>query len=331
MFRKTLAIDFGTTKTVVVTPDNGVIYNEPSIVAVNTISNKVTAIGDDAEKTVGKTPENISIVYPIKEGVISSPRVATAVLAYLIARVSSRAKLFKPDVVLSIPVGITSVEKRAMYEAGISAGARDVYLVPSLLCAAYGTEMDIDSPFGNTLLSIGGGITEIGIMSLGGLVLSNATRIAGMSITENIITYVKKHYQLIIGYSMADNIKLQIGNAQRVEEQKEIEVRGRDAASSMPRNIILKTNDLVDAIHPTVSSITVMIRQIMEKTPPELSSDIVDAGIMVCGGTAQLPNIASVLTKNIGVTFYTADKPDLAVAKGLEKIIQTPDLLALYK
>jgi rod shape-determining protein MreB len=331
MFRKTIGIDFGTTKTVVIGPENDIIYNEPSVVAINTINNKVIAIGYEAQKTIGKTPENISIAYPIKEGVISSPRIAAAVLSYLIASILKGTRLFKPDLVISIPVGITSVEKRAMYEAGIAAGAREVFLVPSLLCAAYGVDMDISNPFGNTIISIGGGITEMGIMSLNGLVLSDSIRVGGVNITESIITHVKKSHQLLISFAMAENIKIEIGSAIKTESQKEIEVRGRDASSSMPRNLILKTNDIVDAIKPSLMHIIVMIKQIMEKTPPELSSDIVDAGVMICGGSANLANISSVITKSIGVSFYTSEEPQMAVPRGLKEIIKVPDLYSSYK
>ena len=331
MLRKVIGVDFGTTKTVVVGWDGTILYNEPSIVAINTISNKVIEIGNEAQKTVGKTPENISIAYPIKEGVVSSPRVAAAVLSYLIAKILKRNKLFKPDLILSIPVGITSVEKRAMYEAGITAGAREVYLVPSLLCAAKGVNMDVSSPFGNTILSIGGGITELGIMSLNGLVISDSVRIAGNNLTESIIGYIKKHLQLLVGYSMADMVKTSVGSAIKENKQIEIEVRGRDATSNMPKNIIIKTNDIVDPIKPQITSIITMIKHVMEKTPPELSSDLVDAGIMICGGTGNLPNLSTVLTKSIGVSFYTAEDPELSVAKGLQKIISQPEVYTIYK
>ncbi|MEI7603432.1 MAG: rod shape-determining protein [bacterium] len=331
MFRKTIAIDFGSVKTVVVGEGGDILYQEPSIVAIDSISNKVIAIGEEAQKTIGKTPENIAVAYPIKEGVISSPRVAAAVLSYIISKISKKNRLFKPDLILSIPVGITSVERRAMYEAGMAAGAREVYLVPSLLCAALGSEMDINSAFGNTIISVGGGITEMGIMSLGGLVLSNSTRLAGISITESIITHIKKHHQLIIGFSMGEIVKTKIGNAIRVDEQLEVEVRGRDATTNMPKNIVLQTNDIIDAIKPTLMNIVVMIKQIMEKTPPELSSDLVDAGVMVAGGSAMLPNIASVFTKSIGVSFYVADNPALLVAEGLQLIIKQPELYTTYK
>jgi len=331
MLRKTIAIDFGSVKTIVVSDSGEILYNEPSIVAIDSITNRVIAIGDEALKTVGKTPENITVAYPIKEGVISSPRVAAAVLTYIIAKVSKRNRFFKPDVILSLPVGITSVERRAMYEAGVSAGAREAYLVPSLMCASFAVDMDINTPFGNTILSIGGGITEMGIMSLGGMVLSNSTRIAGNNITDAIISHVKKHYQLLIGSAMAESIKLRIGNCMRVEDEKEIEVRGRDAANNMPRNITLKTNDVVDSIKPVLMNIIVMIKQVMEKTPPELSSDIVDAGVMVCGGTALLPNISTLLTKSIGVSFFIADEPDLVVAHGLQKIVNDSAFYSNFK
>ena len=331
MFRKVIAVDFGTTKTVVVGNNGDILYNEPSIVAVNTVSNKVIAIGLEAQRTVGKTPENITIAYPVKEGVISSPKVASAVLSYLIAKILKNNKFFKPDLILSIPVGITSVEKRAMYEAGMSAGAREVFLVPSLLCAANGVDMDISSPFGNTILSIGGGITELGIMSLNGLVISNSIRTGGINITESIVNYIKKHLQLSVGYAMAENVKMTIGNSLKVDDQKDIEVRGRDTSTNMPKTILLKTNEVVEPIKGNIMGVIVMIKQVMEKTPPELSSDIVDAGIMVCGGTANIPNICAVLTKNIGVSFYPAEEPELAVARGLQKIINQPEIYSSYK
>lgn len=331
MFRKTIAVDFGTTKTIVVKSDGEVEYNEPSIVAINSLSNKVLAIGEEAQKTVGKTPENVSIAYPIKQGVISSPKIASAVLSYLISKVLKGNRFLKPDLILAIPVGITSVERRAMYEAGISAGAREVYLIPSLLCSAYGVDMDINSAFGNTILSIGGGITEMGIMSLGGLVISNSIRVGGMDITENIISHIKKNFQLSVGYSMAETIKFEIGNALKDNNPKQMEVRGRDATTSMPKNIMLNSNDIVDAIKPSIINIISMIKQIMEKTQPELSSDIVDAGIMVCGGTAGLANINNVITKSIGVSFYTVEEPSMAVAKGLQHIIRLPELYTTYK
>jgi rod shape-determining protein MreB len=271
---------------------------------------------------LGKTPVDIDIVRPLKNSVLSNYRAAEQLLKYLIGFGTSKVSFVKPDVVLSVPSVITSVEKRALEEAALNAGAGEVYLFPSSYLGALGSGLDIEKPFGNMIVNMGGGTTETAVLSLNGIVISNSSKQASLALNEALVNYFKKIYGLIIGEMMAEKIKTNLCSAIVVDNQKELEVRGRDATTGMPRNIVVKTNDLHEAIKPVLNQIIISIRSVLERTPPELSSDIVDTGIVVCGGGVLLDNFTNLLVKALGIPVVIAESPEHCTAIGIKKIIE---------
>lgn len=320
--KKIIGIDFGTTKSRIVLPQKGLIFEQPTIIAIEKPTKKIISVGFSAEEMVGKTPAEIEIVRPVKNSVLSNYRASESFLRFLINESVGRFSLSKPIVVLAVPSVITSVEKRALEEAALNAGASDVYLFPISYLAALGSGMEIEKPFGNMIVNIGGGTTESAVLSFNGIVVSNSTKIASQSINESIINYFKKMYGLVIGEAMSERIKIVICSAISIDNQRELEVRGRDASTGMPKSVMVKTNDLVDAIRPILSQIIMSIRSVLEKTPPELSSDIVDNGIMMAGNGIMLDNLTTLFVKALGIPVVTSDDPEHATALGLQKIIE---------
>lgn len=328
MLKKKIGIDLGTSKTVIYSYENGIVFNEPTIIAIDNISKKLLAIGNEAKLMLGKTPETVTTVKPIKEGVIANYKVTQAFLEHIINQYAGNTRFFKPDLYISIPVGITSVQKRAVQEAALGAGAGNVHLIPSPLLAAIGNGMKIFESFGNTVVSMGGGISEMAVISLGGLVIAQSVQTAGDSINEAIIVLIKKEFGLTIGEGMADQIKHSI-NINNVDESP-IEIRGRDSSSGMPRSLMLSKYTVVNTTKQSLNALILLIRTVLEKTPPELSSDIMDAGIMLTGGSANIPGITQLLTKAIGVSFFVPDEPELSVIKGIEKVMKDHSLISGY-
>lgn len=321
-FKKILGIDLGTVKSRVIVPQKGIVYEQPTIIAFDKLSKQIISVGEGAEDMLGKTPVDIDIVRPLKNSVLSNYRAAEKLLKYLIGFGTSKVTFVKPDVILSVPSIITSVEKRALEEAALNAGAGEVYLFPSSYLGALGSGLDIEKPFGNMIVNMGGGTTETAVLSLNGIVISNSSKQASLALNESIINYFKKIYGLIIGEMMAEKVKTNLCSAIIVETQKELEVRGRDATTGMPRNIVVKTNDLHEAVKPVLNQIIISIRSVLEKTPPELSSDIVDTGIVVCGGGVLLDNFSNLLVKALGIPVVIAENPDHCTALGIKKIIE---------
>lgn len=321
-FKKTLGIDLGTVNTRVVLPEKGIIYEAPTIIAFDKLAKKIITVGEGAEEMLGKTPTDIEIIRPIRNSVLSNYRAAEAMLRYLISLGVGKVSFVKPNVVISVPSNITSVEKRALEEAALNAGAGEVYLFPSSLLGALGSGLEIHKPFGNMVVNMGGGTTETAVLSYNGVVVANASKQASLSLNEALMNYFKKIYGIIIGETMADKIKINLCSAIVVDTQREMEVRGRDATTGMPRSLNVKTNDVYDAIKPLLNQIVISIRSVLEHTPPELSSDIVDTGIIVCGGGVLLDNFTKLLTKALGIPVVIAENPELCTALGIKKILE---------
>lgn len=324
-----LGIDLGTANSIVFLQGKGVVFEEPTIVAIDVADSQIVSIGAEAKQMIGKTPENIIIKRPLRNGVIASARVTEELLRYFINKALGRIRFIKPEVMISAPVGITSVEKRAIVKAALQAGASKVYLIPEPLAAAIGAKMPIHSSNGNMIVNIGGGTTEIAVISLNGLVISSSVRTAGDAFNEAIMYYSRKEKNLIIGEQMAERIKIGIGSASQMEKPLEMEVSGRDLGSGLPRIDVFNSNEVAKALKGPISEILIAIKRLLEKTPPELSADIIDKGIVMSGGSSQLRNLDQLFTKALGVPAYLADDPIRCVARGTGLALE--HLAVLYK
>ncbi|WKZ29737.1 MAG: rod shape-determining protein [Candidatus Dojkabacteria bacterium] len=314
--QKRLGIDLGTANSIVFIQGAGVVFEEPTIVAIDVIDLSIVSIGKEAKQMLGKTPENIIIKRPLKSGVIASARITEELLRFFINKAVGRIRFFKPEVMISAPVGITSVEKRAIVKAALQAGASKVYLIPEPLAAAIGAKLPIHSSAGNMIVNIGGGTTEIAVISLNGIVISNSIRVAGDAFNDAIISYARKERNLIIGEQMSEKIKMTIGSAMQMEEPLVMEVSGRDLGSGLPRIDEFNSNEIAIALKGPISEILMSIKRLLEKTPPELSADIIDRGIVMSGGSSMLRNLDKLFTKAMGVPAFLADDPIRCVAKG---------------
>lgn len=317
-FIRKLGIDLGTANVLVNVPKKGIVLNEPSVIAVSLPENKILAVGFEAKAMVGRTPENIVVYRPIKDGVIADYRVTEAMLRYLINKALGSSNIFKPEVIISSPAGITSTEKRSVIEAAHRAGAKAAYVVKEPILAAIGAGIPIQEPVGRMIVDIGGGTTDIAVISLGGVVLSASAKVAGNKIDQAISDYIKRNYNLAIGDRTAEEIKLNIGSAIPLTNQAELkcEIKGRDILTGLPRSVEISTNEAVRAINPELKEITKTIKGVLRETPPELISDIIDKGIIMTGGTSLLRNLNEMVLRSTGVKAYLADDPLLCVAKG---------------
>lgn len=324
LFSKDLGIDLGTANTVVYVRGKGIVTFEPSMVAIRRSDKKVVAVGEEAKKMLGRTPEEIITIRPLRDGVIADFDAAEKMIRYFIEKVhNKRDFLVSPRMVIGIPSGTTPVERRAVLETAYSAGARDVLLVTEPIASALGADLPIWEPSGNIIVDIGGGTTEIAVISLGGIVVSTSIKVAGDEMDEAIIHYVRKKYNLFIGERTAEEIKINLGNVAFGEEKKEyMEVKGRDLLTGVPRNIELSSEEIRDALKDTVDMIVESIRETLEKTPPELAADIIDKGIVLAGGGALLRGLDSYISEQIGVSTIVAEEPLLCVVKGTGKIIE---------
>lgn len=327
MFGKKIGIDFGTANSIIYLEDTGIVLNEPTVVAVSLTNKKILAVGKDAKEMLGKTPAGIVAKRPLKNGVIASYKVTEVLLRYFLSKTLGYSKIFRPEVVISIPAGATSVEKRAVYEAVISAGAKKAYLVPEPFLAAIGAGLPIDTSSGNMIVNIGGGTTEIAVISLNGIVAWHSERVAGDALTEGIITHLRRKYSLVVGEQMAEDVKIKIGSAMVLDNPLSMEIKGRDATTGMPKSLVLNSNDLVDAFKQPMTLIIQAIKSVLERTPPELASDIIDRGIVLSGGSSLLLSINLLLTKAIGVPFHVAEEPLFSVAKGTGIALKYFDIL----
>lgn len=315
-FSPRLGIDLGTTNVLVFVPGRGVVLNEPSVVAVSTEQNKVLAIGVEAKEMIGKTPDTIQAYRPMKDGVIADYRVTEAMLRYFMRKALGRWNLFKPTVLISVPAGVTSTEKRAVIEAAAKAGAANAYVIKEPILAAIGAGISIQEPMGRMVADIGGGTIDVAVISLGGIVASTSVKCAGNKLDRAIIDYVKKQYNLAIGDKTAEQIKIQIGSAVPVSEELVMQVKGRDLVSGLPRTIDLKTNEVVQALNRELREMMNAIRKVLQETPPELASDIIDNGIILTGGTSQLRHLPELVFRRTGVGAKLADNAYFCVARG---------------
>ncbi len=316
MLGKKIGIDLGTANSVVFIQGEGIAFVEPTVVAIDINKGKVIAVGSEAKKMIGKTPENIIARRPLRNGVIADSRIAEALLRYFFNKALGKSRFFKPDVVISVPAGITTVEQRAVVKAATSAGAKEINMLPEPLLAALGAGLPIETSSGNMIVNLGGGTAEIAVISLDGIVEYDSLRIAGDAINEAIINYMKKKKGVLIGEQSAENIKIKIGSAIEIKNPKSMEVRGRDFGAGMPKAITVDSNDIAAAVKRPLLNIINSIKGVLEKTPPELSADIMDRGIAMSGGTSKLRNLDKLITKAIGVPAYVADEPMYCVAKG---------------
>ncbi len=312
-----VGLDLGTSNSVIAIAGKNNIYSEPTVVAISTRDKKVVAIGAEAKGMLGKVPIDIEARLPIRQGVIASYKLTEMLITHLMEKVLGRMRFFKPEVMISVPAGITSVEERAVIEASVQAGAGKVYLIPEPIAAAIGANLPIGASSGNMIVSIGGGTCEIAVLSLNGIVTFESKRIAGDALNEALVVHIRKKTGLVIGEQMAEKIKIQIGSAMPMEEPLTMEVRGRDGTSGMPTTIDLNSNDIVEGFRPVLNEMINSIKEVLERTPPELSSDIIDRGIVLTGGTVKLRNIDDLFTKAVGVSFHVVEEPEWAVIKGI--------------
>ena len=330
-FSHDLAIDLGTANTLVYVRGKGLVCSEPSVVAVTVDPNgrgdKVLAVGHEAKEMLGRTPSSIRAIRPIKDGVIADFEITEAMLRYFIQRAHNRGKLVRPRVVICVPPCITSVEKRAVRESALSAGAREVYLIEEPMAAAIGAGLPVTEPSGNMIVDIGGGTTEVAVISLSGIVYANSTRVGGDKMDDAIINYVKRKYNLLIGERTAELIKITIGTAYPSEEIRTMEIKGRDLVVGVPKTLELKSEEVREALAETVNAVVEAVKVALERTPPELSADIVDKGIVMVGGGSLLTNLDILLREATGLPVMLAEDPLTAVALGTGRCLDELRLL----
>lgn len=327
-FTKKLGIDLGTANTLVYLPGKGIVLNEPSVVAVSEQDNKILAIGIEAKNMIGKTPESIIAYRPMKDGVISDYRVTEAMLRYFITKALGKFNLWKPDVMVSVPAGITSTERRAVVEAALRAGAKNAYVVKEPILAAIGAGIPIHESSGHMIVDIGGGTTDVAVIALGGIVASTSVKCAGDKIDQAIADYIKKTFNLAIGDKTAERVKIEIGAAVPLEEELTMTIKGRDFVQGLPRTAQISTNEVVRAIDKELRIMILAIKDVLAETPPELAADIIDHGIIMTGGSSQLRNLADLVYRRTGVKARVADEALYCVVKGTGEAL---DHLDTYK
>lgn len=323
---KRIGIDLGTANSLVWLAGKGIVMNEPTVVAVGSDDNRVVAVGNEAKEMLGRTPGNIVASRPMRDGVIADYRVTQAMLSYFIQKVCGRVFLFKPEVMICVPAGVTQVERRAVLDATLSAGAKVAFLIDEPLAAAIGAKIPIAAPSGNMIIDIGGGSAEAAVISLGGVVVHKSVRVAGNKIDEAIAGYMRKRHNLLIGDTTAEDVKLKIASATLLPTEEAMEVKGRDNVTGLPRAIIVTSTEITEAIRPILIQIVGAAKGVLEETPPELASDIIDKGIVMSGGTSQLRNFDKFMTELTGVPCHVAEDPLLCVVRGTGVAIENLDL-----
>lgn len=316
LFLQRLAIDLGTTNVLVYVPKQGIVINEPAVVAVEASTNRVMAIGQEARAMLGRTPDSILAVHPLKDGVIANYRVTQAMLRYYVNRLGGRIRFVRPEIMITAPAGVTSTERRAVIDACIAAGAKAAYIIKEPVAAALGAGIPIAAASGHMIIDIGGGTSEVAVISLGDIVASSSVRVAGNKIDEAIAGYIRKKYGLTIGEQTAEDVKIKIGAAQKLKKELTMEVSGSNAVSGLPESVIVSSNDVVVAVKEPIGEIIATVREVLQKTPPELASDVMDKGIVLTGGGSLLRRIDDLFTKVTGVPCQLAEEPMLCVAKG---------------
>lgn len=326
-FFRQIGIDLGTANVLVFLRGKGIVINEPSVVAISTVDNRIEAVGDDASQMLGRTPGTIQVIRPMRSGVIADYVVTEAMLRYFITKVCGRLRLWKPEVMISVPCGVTSVERRAVTDAALQAGAREVYLIHEPLAAAIGANVPISYPSGNMIVNIGGGTTEVAVISLNGIVVSRSERVGGNRIDDAITSYIKRRYNLIIGEHMAEEVKIEVGSALPLEVPMRVDVRGRDQVMGLPKTVSVSSDEVTDAISEPLEQIVAAVKHVLEQTPPELASDIIDKGMVMTGGTSLLRNLDRLLTNVTGIPCHVAERPLDCVALGTGLALENLDVL----
>lgn len=327
IFSRDIGIDLGTANTLVHVKGKGIVVREPSVVAINKKSNDILAVGDAAKEMIGRTPGNIIAIRPMKDGVIADFDITQAMLKYFIKKALSKGIIGKPRVVICVPSGVTEVEKRAVEEASLAAGAKEAYLIEEPMAAAIGANLPVEEPSGSMVVDIGGGTSEVAVISLGGIVTSKSLRIAGDELDEAIVHYVKKEYNLMIGERTAEEIKMTIGAAYPRPKEESMEIRGRDLVSGLPKNIVITSTEVADALKEPINAIVDSIKYTLEKTPPELAADIMDRGIMLTGGGALLSGLDRLIRDETGMPVTIAENPLDCVAMGSGKVLEEIETL----
>ncbi|HVF53896.1 MAG TPA: rod shape-determining protein [Actinomycetota bacterium] len=322
MIGRDMAVDLGTANTLVYVRGRGIVLNEPSVVAINTKSGAILAVGSEAKRMIGRTPAHIVAIRPLKDGVIADFDVTEKMLRYFIQKVHKRSWLAKPRVVVCVPSGITGVEQRAVEEATISAGARSAFIIEEPMAAAIGAGLPVHEPTGNMVVDIGGGTTEVAVVSLGGIVTSQSIRIGGDELDESIINYIKKEYSLMLGERTAEEIKMAVASAFPMPDEPQAEIRGRDLVTGLPKTIIVSAEEIRRAIEEPVNAIVDAVKNTLDKTPPELASDIMDKGIVLAGGGSMLKGLDERLKHETGMPIHIAEDPLFAVAIGSGKCLE---------
>jgi len=328
LFLNKIGIDLGTANTLVFVPKKGIVINEPSVVAVDINNNKILAVGNEAKEMIGRTPETIVAYRPLKDGVIADYKVTEAMIRYFVNKVSPKIRFIRPDILISIPAGITSTEKRAVIEAANNAGAKNAYVVKEPVLAAIGAGIPINNPSGNMIIDIGGGTSEVAIISLGGVVAAYSARVGGDRFDNAIANYIKKRHGLAIGERTAEDIKKAIGGAMPQINEKYAEIRGRDLMGGLPKTVKISSNEVAEALQDELKEVIEAIKQVLQETPPELAADVMDKGMVLSGGGALLRNLDQYIVQMTGVPCYVAEDALLCVAKGTGIAL---DNLDLYK
>lgn len=327
VFTRELGIDLGTMNTVIA-EGNQILYQEPTVVAIVVEEQKIVEQGQKAKDMYGRVPDTIEVVRPLRNGVIAEYEITEKLLGYLIRNIcGNMMSIFRPRIMITVPHGITSVESRAVHEAGLGAGAREVYRIPQPLAAGIGIDLPIGTPSGNMIISLGGGTAQIAVLAMNGIVTAETSRSGGLRLDEAIISYTRKKFGVIVGQPTAELLKIRIGAAVRQEEQQTMEVQGQDQVSGLPRPVSLTTDDIVEALQEPLNDVVSTAKHVLEKTPPELLSDIIDRGVALCGGGAQLRGVDKFLTKALGLPAYQVDNPETCTAEGASRAIGLRDLL----
>jgi rod shape-determining protein MreB len=327
MFEKKIGIDLGTANVLVYVKGHGIVVQEPSMVAISISDSKIVAVGEEARTMLGRVPDAIEVLHPLRDGVIADYIVTEAMLRYFINRIVGRFRLFRPIVMVSVPVGVTSVEERAVRDAARQASGRESFVIPEPLAAAIGAGMPIDTPTGNMVVDVGGGTSEAAVVAMYGIVVSGSVRVGGVKFDEAIASYIRRKYNLMIGEQTAEEVKLGIGSALPLDEPEEMEVKGRDQVAGLPRTIKITSDEVTEALAEPLSSVVGVVKSVLEQTPPELASDIIDRGMVLTGGGALLRGIDRMLTRETGVPCYVAENPMACVALGAGRALDIYDAI----
>jgi len=325
-FRKNIAIDLGTANTLVWVAGDGIITNEPTVVATSVDDNRIVAVGEEAKKMLGRTPEALSANRPMRDGVIADYSATEAMLKYFISKALGKFRFFKPNVMVCVPAGCTQVERRAALDATLAAGAAHAYLIDEPLAAAIGAGIPVSAPSGHMIVDSGGGSTEAAVISLGGVVVHKSARVAGTKLDEAIISHLKKKHNLVIGDTTAEDIKIKIGSAIKLLKEEKLEISGRDLVFGLPRTVVITSTEVTEAMRPVLMLMIGAVKAVLEDTPPELASDIIDKGIIMSGGTSSLRNFNKLMTEETGVPAHVADEPLLCVVRGTGLVLENIEL-----